>query len=106
LQDSGYLMKEASPVATHKRQRVVLQLQLHYQQPSGVDACRAPDNPHQQIIKRLLALEGDTIIEDAKTQTWTEVPQVCSAVCSRLADSTDDISDMQVVRCGSAEYAF
>ncbi|WIA11859.1 hypothetical protein OEZ85_011945 [Tetradesmus obliquus] len=35
----------------------------------------APDNPHQQIIKRLLAVEGDTIIEDAKTHSWTEVPQ-------------------------------
>lgn len=41
-----------------------------------VHCCRAPDNPHQQIIKRLLALEGDTIIEDPKHGSWVEVPQV------------------------------
>eukprot|EP00879_Flechtneria_rotunda_P006819 GHRR01007163.1.p1 GENE.GHRR01007163.1~~GHRR01007163.1.p1 ORF type:complete len:169 (+),score=19.12 GHRR01007163.1:226-732(+) len=35
----------------------------------------APDNPHQQIIKRLLALEGDTILEDKQQGSWVEVPQ-------------------------------
>lgn len=39
-------------------------------------ARRAPDNPHQQIIKRLLALEGDTIIDDTATGATQQVTQV------------------------------
>lgn len=42
----------------------------------GTSAHRAPDNAHQQIIKRLLALEGDTVIEDPRSGSWVEVPQV------------------------------
>lgn len=40
--------------------------------------CRAPDNPHQQIIKRLLAVEGDTIVEDTATGATAHIPQVRS----------------------------
>lgn len=38
--------------------------------------CRAPDNPHQQIIKRLLAVEGDTILEDEDTGATVDITQV------------------------------
>jgi hypothetical protein len=37
---------------------------------------RAPDNPHQQIIKRLLAVEGDTILEDMDSKQVVEIAQV------------------------------
>lgn len=38
--------------------------------------CRAPDNPHQQIIKRLVAVEGDLFLENSEQGSWKEVPQV------------------------------
>jgi hypothetical protein len=39
--------------------------------------CRAPDNPHQQIVKRLLAVEGDVLLEDPGiTNSAVDVPQV------------------------------
>lgn len=38
--------------------------------------CSAPEDPHQQIVKRLLALQGDTLLEDAgRSSAHVEVPR-------------------------------
>jgi len=46
----------------------------------SVVLCRAPDNPHQQIIKRLLAVEGDTITEDEDTGATVDITQVTAVL--------------------------
>ncbi len=36
---------------------------------------RAPDDPHQQLIKRMVAVEGDAVWEEGKHEP-TKIPQV------------------------------
>lgn len=50
----------------------------------------APDNPHQQIIKRLLAVEGDTILEDPSTGTTVDITQ---GHCWVEGDNTEHSGD-------------
>lgn len=62
---------------------------------------RAPDNPHQQIIKRLLALEGDTFIEDTDTAATTTIGQVRHKTVMVLpafgGDSRANLADVLVL---------
>ncbi|KAF8071075.1 IMMP2L [Scenedesmus sp. PABB004] len=64
----------------------------------------APDDPHQQIIKRLLALEGDTIVDDTRAGTWTEVPRGrCWVEGDNPAMSSDSKSAYGPVHLGLLE---
>ncbi len=51
----------------------------------AVRACRAPDNPHQQIIKRMVAVEGDMVLMPDGSHDVQSIPKVAgtTALCCR-----------------------
>eukprot|EP00878_Enallax_costatus_P026389 GHUV01028321.1.p1 GENE.GHUV01028321.1~~GHUV01028321.1.p1 ORF type:complete len:168 (+),score=18.52 GHUV01028321.1:205-708(+) len=84
-------------------EKLSVKLQRRYRRGEVV-VLWAPDNPHQQIIKRLLALEGDTIIENSKKRTWVEVPQGrCWVEGDNAAMSGDSKSAFGPVHLGLLE---
>jgi len=47
---------------------------LYQYERGSVVVLWAPDNPHQQLVKRLVALEGDLVWQDGKAKP-TQIPQ-------------------------------